>query len=462
MIKNQVLIVEDEVNLRKVLRAMLIREGYSVFESTNGEEALSILNSDEIHTVITDLKMPIMDGMQLFNKILRDRREIPVIFITAYGTIDSAVEAIKKGAFDFITKPFDQEELKNVIRKAISTYNLNQKSHITKEIEKQHTQIIGNSAEIQNIFSIIRKVANTPSTVLIYGESGTGKELVARTIHEESNRNSNPFIPINCAAIPRELMESELFGYEKGAFTGAVTTKPGKMELAHGGTLFLDEVAEIPIEMQVKLLRAIQENSFERVGGLKTIHVDVRIISATNRDLSQMVKSQSFREDLYYRLNVVPIKIPPLRERKTDIPLLVGHILKKFNIKLQKNIKGIEDSALKTFMLYHWPGNIRELENLLERLMLFCDGDEIKMDDIPEDFLLREDMVIEPLSSLGVFSLKEAVKEKTASIEKKYILSALKETRGNISKAARLLMISRKSLQNKIKEFDLRGYIERM
>jgi two-component system, NtrC family, response regulator AtoC len=325
---------------------------------------------------------------------------------------------------------------------------------------------------MQAIFAVIDKVADTPSTVLITGESGTGKELVAKALHEESSREGGPFIKINCAAIPKTLMESELFGYEKGAFTGATSSKPGRFELADGGTLFLDEIGEIPVEMQVKLLRAIQESEFERVGGLKTIKVDVRLITATNRDLEQEISRGNFREDLFYRLNVVPLQIPPLRKRTGDIPLLVQHIIKKFNERLRKSITGVSDEALAALESHSWPGNIRELENVLERTILFCKGDRIERSDLQlaasANAPASQSGALDP-ASIGApldddidehaeisGSLKEVVRAETARVERELIVKALDETGGNVTQAARLLKISRKSLQMKMKEFGLR------
>jgi transcriptional regulator with GAF, ATPase, and Fis domain len=317
---------------------------------------------------------------------------------------------------------------------------------------------------MQAIFDVIAKVADTPSTVLITGESGTGKELVAKALHEQSSRKSGPFIKINCAAIPKNLMESELFGYEKGAFTGATSSKPGRFELADGGTLFLDEIGEIPVEMQVKLLRAIQESEFERVGGLKTIKVDVRLVTATNRDLEQEIARGNFREDLFYRLNVVPMHIPPLRRRSGDIPLLVAHVIKKFNERLRKNISGIADDTLAALQAYAWPGNIRELENVLERTILFAKDERIERKDLQLASPAVADLAVprtitgddeEPEDEVSG-SLKDAVRAGTARIERELIVKALEETGGNVTQAARVLKISRKSLQMKMKEFGLR------
>jgi two-component system response regulator AtoC len=336
---------------------------------------------------------------------------------------------------------------------------------------------VGESAAIRAVYAVIEKVADTPSTVLITGESGTGKELIARALHEFSSWHAGPFIKINCAAIPKTLMESELFGYEKGAFTGAVGAKPGRFELAHGGTLFLDEIGEIPVEMQVKLLRVLQESEFERVGGIKTIKVDVRLVAATNRDLHAEVAASAFREDLYYRLNVVPIHLPPLRERREDIPLLVGHFIAKFNERLKKQITGIDAEAVERLAGYHWPGNIRELENVIERTMLFGEGPTIRASDLPGELLgvgpppdryeerrptpPHGTPVVSAAASLlvggeAVSSLKEAVRAETERVERDLIQRALDETAGNVTQAARKLQISRKSLQTKMKELGLR------
>src|SRR5215211_5220505 len=337
---SKVLVVEDEPNLRKVLATLLRREGYDVSVAENGEQGLAEFDRNGAEVVITDLVMPKVGGMEVLRTINSRDPDVPVIIITAHGTVDSAVEAIKLGAFDYITKPFDQAELQSVIAKASRTHAMAQRA--VRPDGRTRSAIIGGSIQMQELFRIIDKVANTPSTVLITGESGTGKELIATALHEGSSRREKPLIKINCAAIPKDLMESELFGYERGAFTGAVTSKPGRFELADGGTLFLDEIGEIPVEMQVKLLRVLQESEFERVGGIKTIRVDVRLVAATNRDLKKLISQGLFREDLFYRLNVVSIRLPALRERTTDIPLLVEHFLAKFNERLKKSVVGVE------------------------------------------------------------------------------------------------------------------------
>jgi DNA-binding NtrC family response regulator len=400
--------------------------------------------------------------------------------ITAHGTVDNAVEALKTGAFDYLTKPFDQMEVRTIVAKALRTRDLSatEASRPFHEIPVEGARygIIGQSPSILDLYAVLDRVADTPTTVLITGESGTGKELVARALHESSSRRDKAFIKVNCAAIPKDLMESELFGYERGAFTGAVGSKPGRFELASSGTLFLDEIGSIPVEMQVKLLRALQESEFERVGGVRTIRVDVRLIAATNSDLKKEIAQGSFREDLYYRLNVVPIRLPSLRERAGDIPLLVMHFIRKFNARLKKDVDGIEPAALSRLISYPWPGNIRELENVIERAVLFCDGRELRLSDLPSEVRGQDaplpsgaDLAVatpqpppssEPTS--GSFDgLKEQVKAAMSRLERELIVRALEQTGGNVTHAARLLKISRKGLQLKMKELGLREQGER-
>src|SRR5580704_260638 len=384
--RKQVLIVDDEPNLRKILSAQLTRDGYDVLTAEDGEQGLHLLREHHIDLVITDLKMPKVDGMTLLKRALEEEPELPVVMVTAHGTIDTAVEALKRGAFDFVTKPFDKDEVRQIVAKALKTRELGGADATSTPASRgARFGIIGSSPGIAELYAILERVADTPTTVLITGESGTGKELVARALHEHSSRKDKPFIKVNCAAIPKELIESELFGYERGAFTGAVASKPGRFELANGGTLFLDEIGEIPIEMQVKLLRALQESEFERVGGIKTIRVDVRLVAATNRDLKKLIAAGNFREDLFYRLNVVPIRLPALRERAGDIPLLVEHFLRKFNERLKKHVTSAEPEAMDVLSAYTWPGNIRELENVIERAVLFCDAQKVRVQDLPPE-----------------------------------------------------------------------------
>ena len=473
--RKQILIVDDEPNLRRVLSAQLMRDGYDVHQAEDGVRALEILEENHIDLVITDLRMPRMDGMELLRRTVALDDELPVVMLTAHGTVDNAVEALKTGAFDYITKPFDQQEVRTVVRKALRTRDLAaveaSREHVAAESDStQRFGIIGTSAGIRELYAIIDRVADTPTTVLITGESGTGKELVARALHENSVRANRPFIKVNCAAIPRDLMESELFGYERGAFTGAVGSKPGRFELASGGTLFLDEMGAIPVEMQVKLLRALQESEFERVGGIKTIRVDVRLVAATNSDLKKEIDAGTFREDLYYRLNVVPIRLPSLRERAEDVPRLTRHFVGKFNKRLSKEVRGVSPEAQAVLNAHAWPGNIRELENVVERAVLFCDVDELRIEDLPLEIRGQGTggegsqgtlVATETPSSAHGEGLKEQVKAAMSRLERELIVRALGQTNGNVTHAARLLKISRKGLQLKMKELGLREREER-
>jgi DNA-binding NtrC family response regulator len=419
--------------------------------------------------------MPKVDGMTLLREAHAEQPELPIVMITAHGTVDTAVEALKLGAFDYLTKPFDKDEVRQIVAKALKTRELagEEPSAVgaaepaeVKETEGARFGIIGQSPGLTELYAVLERVADSPTTVLITGESGTGKELVARALHDHSSRRGKPFIKVNCAAIPKELIESELFGYERGAFTGAVTSKPGRFELANGGTLFLDEIGEIPVEMQVKLLRALQESEFERVGGIKTMRVDVRLVAATNRDLKKLIAQGAFREDLFYRLNVVSIRLPALRERATDTPLLVEHFLKKFNERLKKSVSGVEPDALELLSSYSWPGNIRELENVMERSVLFCDAQKLRVEDLPVELRgpgASTGATIPPADAgvdLGSLppegGLKEHVKVAMSRLERDLVSRALKQTNNNVTHAARLLKISRKGLQLKMKELGLR------
>jgi len=467
----QILVVDDEANLRKVLAAQLGRDGYEVHTAEDGEAALAFLREHHVDLVITDLRMPKLGGMDLLRAALREQPDLPVIILTAHGTVDTAVEALKTGAFDYISKPFDKDEVRLIVDKALKTRALASRDATRQPSAAASTApgatdtrfgIIGQSEAVRALYAVIDKVADTPSTVLVTGESGTGKELVARALHEHSGRADQPFIKVNCAAIPTNLMESELFGHERGAFTGAVNSKPGRFELADGGTLFLDEIAEIPPEMQVKLLRVLQESEFERVGGVRTIRVDVRLVAATNRDLKSEIDRGGFREDLYYRLNVVPVTLAPLRERPDDIPPLVDFFVARFNDRLGKRITGVEPDALDALTRHRWPGNIRELENIIERAVLFADDEHLTLADLPPEVAVgagkpqaaagarRDD------APLGDEGLKEQVKAATSRLERQLIARALEQTGGNVTHAARLLKISRKGLQLKMKELELR------
>jgi DNA-binding NtrC family response regulator len=459
--KRTILIADDEANMRKVLAAMLRREGYEVITVSDGAEALDIMRRARVDVLLTDLKMPNVDGMELLKRVLAEFEGVPVVMLTAHGTVDTAVSAMKLGAFDYLSKPFDKDELRLVIKKASATADLNIGEPEKLQVGTGKYGMIGHSPKLQSVFKTIDKVAASPTNVLITGESGTGKELIASALHNSSGRIDKPFIKINCAAIPRDLLESELFGYEKGAFTGAVSSKPGRFELADNGTLFLDEIGTIPLEMQVKLLRALQESEFERVGGVTTTRVNVRLIAATNSDLAAEAAAGRFREDLYYRLNVVSIALPPLRERVEDIPLLVEHFKEKYNLRLNKKVERVSESALALLARYGWPGNIRELENVMERAVLFAEGVMITPDDLPDAIRApdakREEAAASSPAPHVIGPLKEIVRQHTENLEKSLIMRALEETGGNVTKAARKLEISRKSLQNKMKELGLRG-----
>lgn len=468
-----VLVVDDELNMRRILQAMLEKEGYRVLVAANGVEALEQLRKTKVSVVITDIRMPKMDGMQVLEAVKEQHSDTAVIVITAFGTIEVAVDALKLGAIDFITKPYDQDQLRQTVAKAYRVFQANLQEGLHPGHFQGKWQGIGQSKAMQEVYRLVLRTADSPSTVLITGESGTGKELIAKAIHQNSSRKAQPFIAINCAAIPETLIESEFFGHEKGSFTGAVASRPGRFELADKGTLFLDEIGEISKEMQVKLLRVLQEKTIERVGGRRTLSVDFRLVTATNRDLTEEVRVGNFRQDLYFRLNVVHIHLPPLRERIDDLPLLTNHFIGVFSQRLGREVKGIEPSALRKLMRYHWPGNIRELENILERAVLLANGALIAEADLqlpasvgtPQPVELPETLdepddvdadLDEELASGDIRPLKELVREYTERIERQAIVQALQKHGGNVTRAARELQISRKSLQLKMKEYDLR------
>jgi two-component system, NtrC family, response regulator AtoC len=468
LLEKKVLIVEDEANMRRILSAMLTREGFAVRTADDGQQAMQLLEGGEpIQLVLSDLRMPHVDGLELLRRIKRAGLRTELILITAHGSIETAVEAMKHGAFDYITKPFDANELRIKVGNAFRTYQHGETEASIKPEGLGRYNFVGASAASREIWRVLDKVADSPTTILITGESGTGKELVATAIHESSSRRDKPFIKINCAAIPETLLESELFGHEKGAFTGAVTSKPGRFELADGGTLFLDEIGEMPRELQVKLLRCLQERELERVGGLRVIRVDVRLIAATNKDLEAEVASGGFRQDLFYRLNVVPIRIPPLRERIEDVDVLVPYFVARFNKRLGRQISEVTPPAMAVLRAYRWPGNIRELENVIERSILLAEGDVLDVAELPPHVRESGEAGTQALREAGTAalqapeagaaaSLKDVVREHTRQIEKRVIQQTLSETGGNVTKAAELLQISRKSLQMKMKEYGLR------
>ncbi len=459
------IVVDDEANLRTVLKTHLGFAGYLCHVCRNGEEALvKIRQHSPVDVVLTDLRMPEMDGMTLLARIRQEDPSLPVIILTAFGSVDNAVAAVKAGAFDYLEKPFDREKLLLVMNKAVATSRKlrTSASRIEGEAPVSRHGMIGQSPQMQLLFRVLERVANSSSTVLIQGESGTGKELVAQAIVNLSDRKNQPFIRVNCAAIPDNLMESEFFGHEKGAFTGAHAERPGRFELAHQGTLLLDEVGEIPLPMQAKLLRVLQEGEFERVGGTRQRRVDVRVLASTNRNLSELVATGQFREDLFYRLNVVPISLPPLRERKGDIPLLVKAFFEKRKQMLNRAELQLDPEVLDHLTNHAWPGNIRELENLMERLVLLAEGSMVTQSDLPPECMKTANGVVQSGMEWSESGLKDFVRRETGRIERDLISRALEDTEGNVTRAAQLLRISRKGLQLKMKELGLRGEIEEL
>jgi two-component system response regulator AtoC len=445
-----ILVVDDDPNVCNILKGLLEHAGYAVLTAYEGDKALAIIGEREVDLVVTDLKMPGTSGIDLLTLCHERKAAVPVIVMTAYGTIEAAVASMRKGAYDFITKPFDENELLAVIQKALAESRKNQEL-ITAYFDKDHDfslQFIGRTAAIEKILQTIQKIAPTDVTVLISGETGVGKELVARQIHMSSHRRDRPFIKVNCAAIPETLLESELFGHEKGAFTGAVSSKPGRFELAHQGTIFLDEIGDLPLHLQTKLLTVLQDKSFERVGGVKTIEVDIRIVAATNRDLSAAVQAGTFRSDLFYRLNVLPIYIPPIRDRKEDLIPLVDHFVTKFATKYRRTVTHIAPEVIAVFSSYDWPGNIRELENVLERMMVMSEEDILGLDLLPTEISGK---TLTP----GPSGLKEKLESISSITEKQMIIDALNQSNQNRTRAAKLLGISRRTLQHKIKEYGL-------
>jgi DNA-binding NtrC family response regulator len=445
MDSGRILIVDDEPNAIKVLSAILSDAGYDVTESQNGERALKLISKRDIDVVITDLKMPGTDGMQLFEYVLENYPDIPIIFLTAYGTVESAVNAMTRGAFYYFIKPPDYLKLKSIIAKAVEQRSLKRELEILKKRlsgEETLVRIIGNTPQMLKIFDAIDAVKESASSVLIYGETGTGKELVARALHYASERKDKPFIVVNCAAIPRELMESELFGYEKGAFTGAVMRRIGKIEEVSGGTLFFDEIGELELSLQAKLLRVLQENEIERLGSNKKIKVNFRLISSTNRDLKKMVESHTFREDLFYRVNVIQLNLPPLRERSSDVPLLAAEFVKEFCLR-EKKALSVSDEVMKIFQTYQWPGNVRQLKNVIERAIVLAKGRMISLKELPEEFLCLKEQT------------ENSSKKTLKDLEIQAIKDSLREYKGNKSKAARALGISRKAFYKRLRESQL-------
>jgi len=447
-----ILIVDDEPNALKVLSAILEEDGYMVTRSDNVDDALEFLISNDFDAVITDLKMPGKDGMFLFDYIQENIPDIPVIFLTAFGTVESAVQAMNRGAYYYFVKPPNYTQLKGILSRAVEQRKLKKELELMRKRlleQDNHIHIIGTTQEMKRIFEVIDAVKESSSTVLITGETGTGKELIARSLHFNSSRREKPFVPVNCAAIPKDLIESELFGYEKGAFTGATSRRIGKFEEASGGTLFLDEIGELELPLQSKLLRVLQERELERLGSNKTIKVDFRLICSTNRNLKEEVKSGNFREDLYYRINVVEINVPPLRKRVEDIPLLAMEFLNEFSIREKKKLS-FSDEVIDIFRAYHWPGNIRQLKNIIERAVVLARTDRITLRELPDELRPPRKKFIPRKTSTDKQELK-TLKE----LEEQAIITALKECNGNKSKAAKMLGISRKAFYKRLKEYNI-------
>lgn len=457
---NKILVVDDEEIQANIISNILKNENYIVTKAYSAEEALKLISKEEFSVLLVDLMMPGMGGMGLLKTVKEQNIGLNLIIMTAYGTIETAVEAMKNGAFDYLTKPFSKDELLVNVGKAAKAYNLyKQNENLREELEyiNEEQKLVGKSGAMQTVFNLIEKVSNNDTVnVLITGESGTGKELVAREIHARSGRAEMPFVPVNCSAIPESLLESELFGYKKGAFTGAVSNREGKFKKANYGTIFLDEIADMPLSMQVKLLRVIQDREVTPVGGDESFNVDVRIISATNKNLQALVENGRFRDDLYYRLNVVPIHIPSLRERREDIPLLVDHITVKLNKKLKKNIPTPSKDIIKRFMRYDFPGNIRELENILERGFILSDNGVLRSEHFP--LLIEKNNRMEQSADGG--TLKEISLEARKKAEREAIKKTLLQTSWNRVKAARLLGVDYKTLRTKMKDLNIKPQYE--
>jgi DNA-binding NtrC family response regulator len=453
---HRILIVDDEKNIRNILTKLLTDERYTVQDAASAEQAMGLLDSFEPDLILMDQKMPGMNGIEATSLIKEKRPEMTVIILTAHASIELAVEAIKKGAYDYLSKPFDNEELLIIIRRALERKLLTAEiSQLKKELQEKYSfkNIIGLSPKMQWVFDQINRVCDTSATVLIQGESGTGKELVARAIHYHSQRKDRPFVAINCGAIPLNLFESELFGFEKGAFTDAKEAKNGKIQQAENGTLFLDEIGELSLDAQVKLLRVLDERKISRIGGRTSIPVDVRFIASTNKNLQEEVNRGKFRLDLFYRLNVFTITIPPLRERREDIPLIIEHFIQKYNTQLSLDIRGLSKSTMKCLQDHAWPGNVRDLENALQSAMIQAQGDLINLDNLPLRISGYPEMFDEiPPEEKGI---ENYLKEMNIKIEKEIIARTLEKTNGNRTKTAQALKITRKTLFNKMKKYRL-------
>lgn len=454
MSPQRVLVVDDEAHMRRVLEIMLQKMGHETRAASNGREALDLVQHESFDLVLTDLRMPEMDGVALLDALRAQAVEAPVILLTAYGTVESAVEAMKKGAYDYILRPFDVEAVERIITRALTAERTRRENQfLREEVEKGWGEFVGRSAAMQRVYELIRQVASSNINVLITGETGTGKELTARAIHRASPRQEALFVPINCAAIPDDIFESELFGHTRGAFTGASHDRAGKFEMAHGGTIFLDEITEMPLPMQAKLLRVLQEREIERLGSNRRIAVDVRLIVATNRNPQQAVHDGRLREDLYYRINVFTLEMPPLRDRMDDIPILVAHFLSVHSAKLGQRTPSITGQALSCLQAYAWPGNVRELENVLERAVVLSGGEPLDVAHLPRELISPMPVKAAPetAAAFPTPSLPQAIEK----VERALIAQVLAQTVGNKAKAARLLDISERALWYKVKKYGL-------
>ena len=443
------LVADDDPGLRESLERTLSREGYRVVLASDGRAALERVQGGDVDLVLTDLKMPGLTGLELLRAAKTVAPDVDVILLTAFGTVEEAVKAMKDGAYDFLTKPFRREQLLKLVAKALERRDLiNTNRRLQQQLEelRGRARAIGVSPAFRRMMTLVEQVADSAATVLIQGESGTGKELVARAIHDRSARRAGPFVAVNCAALPETLLESELFGYEKGAFTGAAGRKEGRFELADGGTLFLDEVADLAPVTQPKILRVLQEGEFERLGGTRTQRVDVRVVTATNQDLGQMVRERRFREDLYYRLNVITVNVPPLRERREDIRVLALHFLRLYATKNNRRLEGVSDEAVRRLEAYQWPGNVRELENVMERAVVLARGTAVEVGDLPEEIAGAA-----PLPE-GVFTVR--IGTPLAEVEQRLLDATLQATKGDKSLAARLLGIDRTTVARKLRRWD--------
>jgi DNA-binding NtrC family response regulator len=448
-----VLVVDDDAGLRESFR-LILEDQYEVVDAADGRAALEIIRARQVDLVLLDIRLPEMDGIEVLERIKALDDSVEVILVTAVKTVRTAVAAMKLGAFDYLTKPFEEAELLSLVARALDKRSLEREvTFLRSELARQHDfdDLVGQHAEMQRLYRLIAQVARTTTTVLITGESGTGKELIARAIHHQGPRRDKPFVPVNPSALAETVVESELFGHERGAFTGAFQRKMGRFELAHGGTLFLDEIGTLKPDVQVKLLRVLQEREIERVGGTRPIPIDVRIIVATNVDLKQAVARGAFREDLYYRLNVLPIAVPPLRERREDIPLLAGHFVRRYSLQFNKHVEGLTPEAMAALVEYSWPGNVRELQNVIERLVALAEEPVIGLNDLSLDLLLPDHRL--RVREADALPLKQATEE----FERQIVMRVLERVRWNRSEAARILGIHRNSLKTMLARWDLGG-----